>query len=225
VSEFEFEEIPGLPEALPEGEKILWRGAPSWRGMAWRAFHVRDVLAYFGLVFLLRVALSVWHGEAALVAIRAEVWMAPVCALACAVLCGLGWASARTTIYTMTDRRLVLRTGMALPTTVNLPFAQIANAHLRLLGGGTGDITIAFSDNTRLAWLVLWPHVRPWHPSKPEPMLRSVPDAEQVADTLSLALAQAAGPGAFVRTIAGTTDAPRAPAAVLSAGGGVGAAT
>ena len=33
-AEHEFEAEPGLPEALPRGERLLWRGSPAWRVMA-----------------------------------------------------------------------------------------------------------------------------------------------------------------------------------------------
>lgn len=202
MSEIEFEEIPGLPGKLPAGESILWRGAPSWRGLAWRAFHVREALFWFSAAFIVRTGLAIWHGNAVLSALRSELWIAPVCVLSCAILSGLALAAARTTIYTITDRRIVLRTGIALPTTINLPFAQISDAKLRLFDSGTGDISVSFTNRTRLAWLVLWPHIRPWRVSKPEPMLRSVPHAAQVANLLSQALGQAAGVGGFVRNAA-----------------------
>ena len=46
-----------------------------------------------------------------------------------------------------------------------------------------------------MAYSNLWPHVRPWHLSKPEPMLRDLPKAAQVARLLGDALA-AASPAA-----------------------------
>ena len=48
--EHEWEAAPGLPEPLPEGEKILWQGTPDWQALAVHAFHVRKVAFYFGLM-------------------------------------------------------------------------------------------------------------------------------------------------------------------------------
>ena len=48
MSEHDFEPIRGLPGPLPEGETILWQGAPDWRVLAVQAFHVRAVAIYFG---------------------------------------------------------------------------------------------------------------------------------------------------------------------------------
>jgi hypothetical protein len=39
-----------------------------------------------------------------------------------------------------------------------------------------------------MAYSNLWPHVRPWRLANPEPMLRSIPEAERVAQILSNAL-------------------------------------
>jgi hypothetical protein len=35
--------------------------------------------------------------------------------------------------------------------------------------------------DTRIGWLVLWPHVRPWHMARTQPALRCIPEAAQVA--------------------------------------------
>ena len=39
--------------------------------------------------------------------------------------------------------------------------------------------------DTRLSYLVCWPHVRPWHMSRTQPALRCIPDAARVAQMLS----------------------------------------
>ena len=44
----------GLPERLPEGETLLWQGRPSWRQLALRAFHVREIAIYFALLLAWR---------------------------------------------------------------------------------------------------------------------------------------------------------------------------
>jgi hypothetical protein len=37
----------------------------------------------------------------------------------------------------------------------------------------------------KLSYLVLWPHVRPWHMGRVEPALRAIPEAAQVARVLA----------------------------------------
>ena len=44
---------------------------------------------------------------------------------------------------------------------------------------GQNDIPLAVRDTRRVGYAVLWPHVRPWMFSQPQPMLRCVPDGEE----------------------------------------------
>jgi len=44
-----------------------------------------------------------------------------------------------------------------------------------------GTITFELIGETRLSYLMTWPHVRPWHMSRTQPAFRSIPDAERVA--------------------------------------------
>ena len=86
-----------------------------------------------------------------------------------------------------------MRFGMAMPMIVNLPYAQINGAALRAGAEGIGDIPLALADDRPLTFAVLWPHARPWHLSRPQPMLRCIPDALGVAQILAAGLAATAG--------------------------------
>ena len=77
-----------------------------------------------------------------------------------------------------------MRFGVAFPMTFNLPFRRIASADLLVGKGSEGDIALALSGPARLAWLHLWPHVRPWHFKRAQPALRAIPDAARVAGIL-----------------------------------------
>jgi hypothetical protein len=78
---------------------------------------------------------------------------------------------------------------MALPVTINLPFAQIDGASLRLFANGSGDIPLKLAARERVAYLLLWPHARPFHFAHPQPCLRAIANADQVAGLLAAALA------------------------------------
>lgn len=190
LTEYEFEPVPGLPERLPSGESILWQGAPRWDVLARRAFHVRKV----GLYFLLLVAWAiVWDIQGGRDPVVSAFWLVIAAALAIGLLTLLARAMARSTLYTITNHRVVMRFGVAIPMTINLPFAKIAAAALRDHGDGTGDIPLTLTAKTRTSYLVLWPHVRPWRFSPAEPMLRAIPEARRVAEILASALKDAAG--------------------------------
>jgi hypothetical protein len=112
---------------------------------------------------------------------------------ALAILGGLAYLSARTTLYVVTTRRIVLKVGIALPIFHNVPYAQIESAGLRAFGDGTGDIAVKLVNKQRIAYLTLWPSARPFHLRYPEPSLRCIGDARGVASVLSRALIEANG--------------------------------
>jgi hypothetical protein len=185
------EPIPGLPAELPEGERLLWQGSPGWRSLAIRAFHVRKVAVYFAVLMAWRLASSASDGASAFEAVSYAVGLAPLALAAICILVLLAYAYARMTIYSITSKRVMIRSGVAMPITVNLPFKRIDGAGLKLHADGTGDIPLMLSKDDRVAILAIWPNMRPWKISKPEPMLRSLPDASGVADILAAALSGA----------------------------------
>ncbi len=192
VGEYESEPIPGLPGELPEGEHILWQGSPSWRAMARRAFHARKVAVYFGLLIAWSLAAATAGGEPALATLASAGRLTALAASALGILVLFAWLNARATLYTITDRRVVLRFGVALTMAVNLPFRGVRNADLRAHPDGTGDIALAVEGAGRIGYLMLWPYVRPWRfGRRAEPTLRAVPDAEAVARTLVRAVVDA----------------------------------
>ena len=191
--EHEFEPELGLPEPLPDGERVLWQGSPQWRVMARRIFHVRKLMLYFGVILGLRGVTVLSGGGTAAEALFAALWLLPPVLLAIGMAVLMAWMSSRTTVYTITDRRVVMRIGVVLSLTFNLPFARIAAAGLRAYPGGGGDIPLTLVTNEKIAFVHLWPHARPWRLARPEPMLCSLPDAARVAQLLGKAWADATG--------------------------------
>jgi hypothetical protein len=88
---------------------------------------------------------------------------------------------------------VVLRFGVAIPMAFNLPFRQIKTAGLRRHADGSGDIPLKLMGVERIAYVVLWPHARPWHFAPAEPMLRAIANPARVAEILAGALAADAG--------------------------------
>ena len=193
--DFAFEPIPGLPEELPEGEHILWQGSPCWWGLARHALHVRKVAAYCAILVAWVALSGLAEGQATWPLVSSLAGPAGLTVTLIAILLGLAFWLARSTIYTITNRRVVMRFGIVLPITVNLPFLKIESAALKRHGDGSGDIPLALKGKDRLAWLHLWPHGRPWHLRRPEPMLRDVQEAERVAALLADAMAAAVPDG------------------------------
>ncbi|MEL6447496.1 MAG: photosynthetic complex putative assembly protein PuhB [Pseudomonadota bacterium] len=181
------------PSEIPPGERVLWVGGPDTGAMARYALHWRKVAVYFVLLLAWRL-LAVWRdgagGDAALSATVTTVLLG-------AAVLGALWlfarASARATQYTITEERVVIRTGVALSIAVNLPFKQIASADVRRRDNGGGDIELALVEGARAGYLVLWPNAKPFHFARPVPMLRALPVVDHVAVLLGEALRQHAG--------------------------------
>lgn len=203
----------GLPEQLPPGERLLWQGAPGWRTLARRAFHVRGLAAYFGVLLAWSAASSLADGTPAAEAALFTALMVPVALVPIALLTLYAWLVGRSTTYTLTNRRVVLKIGLALPMTINLPFSQIEAASMRLNGDGTGDVCLQLHASNRIAYLVLWPHARPWRMARPEPMLRAVPDVGRIGELLAEALAASLAAAPPPMTAATLGERPRATAA------------
>ena len=140
MNEYEHEPVRGLPEDLPVGEHIVWQGEPDWRGLARRAFHVRKVMFYFGILIAWYLAANSADGIASGVTTAGVLWTFAMGVLALGILYLLAWVYARTTVYTLTNRRLVLRFGVALPMMINLPLEKLEAADLVQYGGDLGDI-------------------------------------------------------------------------------------
>lgn len=185
-----------LPEPLPAGERVLWRGRPDWRALAVGAFHIRKLAFYFAVLVAWQFASAVADGKAALELVAGTATFGGLAVAGCALVALFAYLTARTTIYTITSRRILMRVGIALPMTLNIPFRTIASAAVKIGADGTGDLPISIATGERVAFLVLWPHARPWRVARPEPMLRAVPQAQKVAALLADALsAGMAAPG------------------------------
>ena len=182
--DFATEPVKGLPERPPEGERILWQGRPQAWALTWQALSLPWAAGYFA-------ALAVWRFGSLIDAMPAGAALAAASpflllgAVVCLLLFLVGMVQSRATVYTITNRRVAMRIGAALTVTLNLPFSQIRTAALDLRRGGTGTIALDLMGETRLSYLVCWPHVRPWHLRLTMPALRCIPEAARVAQILS----------------------------------------
>lgn len=182
--DFAFDVAPGIPAPLPKGEEVLWQGRPDTSALAREAFKIRWIAAYMALIVLWKAGAGFADGGLALAVLRGVPYV--VLALAAvAVVWVLAWAQARATVYTVTTARVLMKIGAALSVTYNIPFAQVATARLDLKPDGTGTIAMETLGETRLAFMALWPHLRPGRLKKTEPALRCIPDAERVAKLLA----------------------------------------
>jgi Bacterial PH domain len=188
--EHEFEAELGLPEPLPADETILWQGSPNYWAMAHKVFYLGWLAAYLLLMLGLRAWWLLQEGLAPLAYLKA---FAPALLLSVVGL-GLWWMlahfTAKTTLYTITTKRVVMRVGIVLSVTFNLPFKQLVAADVSVRKGnaqGVGSIALRLAESSKIALFHLWPHARPWFWKSPQPMLRLIDDANAVSKTLARA--------------------------------------
>ena len=194
--EHEFEPVYGLPEALPEGERILWQGEPTVRALAHTVFFSRALVIYFSAIIVWQSSLVVRDGGG-IEAIAGAVFGTAVLG---SMAVGLAWLFARlyarTTVYTITNRRIALRFGLAVPLNVNLPFRVIESAAVRKNADGSGDLTLRLVSTERVGYVQMWPCVQRWRFTQPRPALRAVENVDSVAAILADALARSEGASA-----------------------------
>lgn len=183
--EHDFEPIRGLPSDLPPGETILWQGEPDWTLMARRVFRVDWVAAYFVALMAWRVVDSTANGQDLATALLAAAWVAPIGIVGLGLLMGLAYLNSRTTVYTLTNRRLVMRFGAALTKAINIPYKIIDSAAVSQKADGSGDVALQLVKPNKISIVLLWPHARPGFIAQPQPALRCLRDSTKAAAVLA----------------------------------------
>ncbi|MDD2860300.1 MAG: photosynthetic complex putative assembly protein PuhB [Acidiphilium sp.] len=178
----------GLPHELPAGETLLWQGAPSFRALAFGAFHLRFWAIYVAIMLAWGIISALISHHSMQMAEAAGFWSLFLGVLALGLVLGFALLTARTTIYSITSKRVVISYGAAIRKHFNLPFRAILSADLRTAPDGTGDIVMAPEADRNLSYILFWPHVRAGRRARVEPVLRGIPEAGRVARLLAEAL-------------------------------------
>lgn len=195
--------IRGVPHALPEGEHILWQGAPEAGAIATHVFHWRLFVAYFALMT------AIWVGTTEL-QFSSQEFQAGLAvrlglsALVIAIVFVLARVVARTSWYAITSQRLVLRLGMVFEMSINIPFTILESAGVGAFKDGTGQVVLTIAKPNRLAYIALWPHCRVFSINHPQPVLRGLREPQRIGTLLAQAVADASDNGGRV-----TASAPR----------------
>jgi hypothetical protein len=218
IKEHDYEPVPGLPAYLPAGETILWQGAPHWRALAVRAMHIRVFAIYFAILVVWGVVGGASDGRTAYDIAVSALRLTGLACVAIGLLTGYAWLAARSTMYTITTRRVVMRFGIALPITIQIAYPMIDGAGVSTNANGAGDIALTLRKDQRVAYMVLWPHARPFRMKRSEPAFRGIQDAASVAKILGRALAASASqPAKAVSISVGTaSSASGAPVAAAA---------
>jgi len=188
LSQIRVKALKPLPEPLPEGERVLWQQSPAWKPFSRRVFLLDKIAIYF-LIIIAWVATSAYFDDGGFIAVaRALSWSVPPALGVLVMIALVGWVYARTSVYTITNKRVVIQSGIALESSTNLPFTRIDQADLKTFRDSTGDIDLEMS-GPRLLYSMVWPHVRFFRLKRPKPVMRGILEPERVAQILGSALA------------------------------------
>ncbi len=180
----EFEPDLGFPESLPVSEKVLWQGRPCAWLIAKRIFLLRYLFFYFLILSLLSLSVDSNVNSVGVLLTNFLSFMS-VGLVAIFLLLSISYLISSTTVYSITDKRIVMRIGIVLNLSLNIPFSRIQSAESREYADKSGDISLELTAKNKIAYLHLWPHCRPWFFSAPRPRLSCIKDVESVAYLLT----------------------------------------
>ena len=183
--EHDIEPVPGLPGRLPDGEFIVWQGKPAFKTLMTRLLRARWIAAYFAIAALWSVAVGINNSETAWQFVGRISFIAVAAAILFGLMALYARAVAKTTMYTLTNHRVVMRVGIAISASFNLPFAQISGADFRVGSDGSGDVALTLKSGHGLSGSVFFPHQRGGLWRKLSPQMICLPEAKSVADTLA----------------------------------------
>ena len=180
----EFEPTFGFPEALPASEKVLWQGSPCAWLIARRIFFLPHLFFYFLILSCLALIFNSEVLSLQDLFVKFLSYMA-LGMVAIFLLLAISHLISSTTVYSITDKRVVMRIGIVLNLSLNIPFGKIETAACKAYPDKSGDISLNLVPDNKIAYLHLWPHCRPWFFSSPRPRLSCLKDIEVVASCLT----------------------------------------
>jgi hypothetical protein len=183
--EHDGEPVPGLPARLPQGEHIVWQGAPVASIVLRRLLRARLVGIAFAAMAAWSVALGVNAGEGAALLGARLLYAAAGAAMVLGLMALYARLVARTSLYTITNKRIVMRIGIAISASFNLPYAQISEAGFRSAEDGSGDIALGLAKGHGLSSAVFFPHQKGGIWRALEPQLICLADVRAVAALLA----------------------------------------
>ena len=169
---------------IPKDEKIIWYGRPDLRRFCLSALGLKYIIFYLIIIFFSIIYAR--SGDFNFIKITQVLFPYLISSfLAVLLLIIIGISQVLPTIYVITSKRVIIRSGLALIFMLNVPFDKIASIDKKQYSDGSGNISFKLMGNKRVPFFAGWPSVRPWHFNNPEPTLRCISDVDIVALKLS----------------------------------------
>mgnify|MGYP001213734411 CR=1 FL=1 len=172
---------------IPEDENVIWHGRPDLRRFSISALGLRYLILYL-LVVSLTTFFSNYGNLSLSIFLQMMFPYVICCCLAAIIMVMIGISQVIPTVYVITSKRIIIKSGLALIFMLNVPFDKVANIDKKVFNDGCGDISFKLIGNKRIPFFAGWPSVRPWYFNNPEPTFRCISDV----DVVSFKLANAA---------------------------------
>ena len=178
-----FEAPKNILDAIPNGESILWKGRPSLWGFSWNLFGLKWITFYLSILSVVSIArffASDFH--TAFYIDFLPFFLSGI--FASIILIGLAAIQAYSTVYIITENRVIIKTGAALSFLISMPFKKIKEVNLQKRGASIGTISFELFSKKRVPYISCWPSVRPWKFKKTQPAFSCVRSVDEVATIL-----------------------------------------
>ena len=178
-----FEVHKNILDAIPEGESILWKGKPSFWGFSWYFFGLK-LLAFYLIVLSVVFAarLTVTDFFTAFLVDFLPFLLSGI--LTSCILMALAKIQSQSSVYIITENRVIIKSGAALSFLISMPFKKIKAVNLQKRKGSLGTISFELNSGKRVPYISCWPSVRPWRFKNTEPAFSCIENVDEVATIL-----------------------------------------
>ena len=178
-----FEVHKNILDAIPEGESILWKGKPSFWGFSWYFFGLKLLAFYLIILSVVFAArLTVTDFFTAFVVDFLPFLLSGI--LTSFILMALAKIQSQSSVYIITENRVIIKSGAALSFLISMPFKKIKAVNLQKRKGSLGTISFELNSGKRVPYISCWPSVRPWRFKKTEPAFSCIENVDEVATIL-----------------------------------------
>lgn len=178
-----FESHENILEAIPDGESILWKGKPSFWGFSWHFFGLKLIAIYLmilSVVFAARLTVTDFYTAFAFDFL--PFLLSGI--LASCILMALAGIQSQSSVYIITENRVIIKSGAALSFLISMPFKKIKAVNLQKRNGSLGTISFELNAGKRVPYISCWPSVRPWKFKNTEPAFSCIENVDEVATIL-----------------------------------------
>ena len=178
-----FEVHKNILDAIPEGESILWKGKPSFWGFSWYFFGLKLLAFYLIILSVVFAArLTVTDFFTAFVVDFLPFLLSGI--LTSCILMALAKIQSQSSLYIITENRVIIKSGAALSFLISMPFKKIKAVNLQKRKGSLGTISFELNSGKRVPYISCWPSVRPWRFKNTEPAFSCIENVDEVATIL-----------------------------------------